>query len=125
MWVGKPPKELLGLTRIEEKVLGLYRSCNFIIRLKYKTSYSSKYLQQRALVGNVISFAQNTGSTLRTLQNFPMPMDDLVDNVKIHFVGVTLPRRNQFKSILTVRRHKVLAAAKWLVQNNSLYTELR
>eukprot|EP00732_Lithocolla_globosa_P001331 Lithocolla_globosa_v1_NODE_638_length_3534_cov_135.240299.p1 type:complete len:359 gc:universal NODE_638_length_3534_cov_135.240299:1778-702(-) len=125
MWVGKVPEELTGLTRIEEKLLGIYRSCNYIIRLHYKTSETAKCQQQKALVGNIITFPQNMANTIRTLQKFPMPLHELKDHVKVHLVGVTLPKKKELKRLLTVRRDKVIKAAEWLIKHNCLYKGLK
>lgn len=78
-------------------------------------------LTQTALKGNVITFPQSISEIVRSLPLSPSALPDLI---KIIFVGRTLPKKEQLRSILTVRRETVRRALLWLHANNILYRNI-
>jgi hypothetical protein len=78
-------------------------------------------LTQTALKGNVITFPQNISEIVCSLPLSPSALPDLI---KIIFVGHTLPKKEQLRSILTVRRETVRRALLWLHANNILYRDI-
>jgi hypothetical protein len=113
--VGSCPPELQDLTVPERMVLGLYRSRIHMVRLGYATDEGSKRL---ALHGHVITFPQPPGEAIKSL---PRPVSELADTIRIVFVGSELPSHEVITRYTVIRRHKVLAALKWLKTNNRLW----
>lgn len=116
LWIGDIPKQLLGLTIPEQRLIALYRHNSCIVKLH--SSFHATSTAQSALKGNCISFPQDVVNIATTL---PLELDDLCDSLKVIFVGPRTPQRNQLKNILTVRKKKVFEALQWLKQNNPLY----
>lgn len=54
----------------------------------------------------------------------PLNENTLCDNIKIVFVGSTPPNRVESKSLLKVRRIKILNALKWLIAHNVHYKDI-
>jgi hypothetical protein len=119
-WIGPLPEQLKGLTKWEEKLLSLYRSCSMIVKLQYEVGKQNS-TKQRGFKGNVITFPNNYRMALQCVEQFPAPVSQLVEMIKVHFVGVTLPSRTELKRLMTVRKSKVINAAKWLLENNLWY----
>jgi uncharacterized protein DUF6570 len=78
-------------------------------------------LAQTALKGNVITFPQNVSDIAKSL---PLSTNTLPDIIKIVFVGQTLPKKDQARTILTVRREIIRKALIWLHKNNTLYKNI-
>ncbi|CAF1513719.1 unnamed protein product, partial [Adineta steineri] len=116
MWIGDVPEELEELTLSEQKLIALYRHSSCVIKL-FSISRDPS-LAQTALKGNVITFPQNVSEIARSL---PLSSDQLSEFIKIIFVGRSLPKKDQLRSILTVRREKIRKALVWLCENNILY----
>jgi hypothetical protein len=66
----------------------------------------------------VITFPQNISDIAISL---PLSSHVLPDIIKIIFVGRTCPKKDQVRSILTVRREVIRKALLWLHKNNILY----
>ncbi len=64
-------------------------------------------LAQTALKGNVITFPQNVSDIAKSL---PLSTNTLPNIIKIVFVGQTVPKKDQPRSILTVRREIIRKA---------------
>ena len=75
-------------------------------------------LAQAALKGNVITFPQNVSDIARSLPLSPYTLPEII---KIIFVCRTFPKKDQIRSILTVRRDIIRKALIWLNKNNILY----
>ncbi|CAF4371917.1 unnamed protein product, partial [Rotaria sordida] len=75
-----------------------YRHSSCVIKLFSITCDPS--LAQTALKGNVITFPQNVSKIARSL---PLASDELSQFIKIIFVEKSLPKKDQLRSILTVR----------------------
>ncbi|CAF4059700.1 unnamed protein product [Rotaria sordida] len=110
------PQELQELTLSEQKLIALYRHLSCVIKLFSITCDPS--LAQTALKGNVITFPQNVSKIARSL---PLASDELSQFIKIIFVGKSLPKKDQLRSILTVRREIIRKALIWLCKKNILY----
>jgi len=57
-------------------------------------------------------------------RRLPLAIDNLVDLIKIIFVGKSLPPLHLLKQIFTVRRENVCTALRWLKQYNELYRDV-
>ena len=78
-------------------------------------------LAQAALKGNVITFPQNVSDIARSLPLSPYTLPEII---KVIFVGRTFPKKDQIRSILTVRRDIIRKALIWLNKNNILYKDV-
>ncbi|CAF3987609.1 unnamed protein product, partial [Rotaria magnacalcarata] len=116
IWVGDVPQELQELTLSEQKLIALYRHSSCVIKLCSITRDPS--LAHTALKGNVITFPQNVSEITKSL---PLSSDELSQFIKIIFVGKSLPKKDQLRSILTVRREIIRKALIWLCKNNIFY----
>ncbi|CAF3888035.1 unnamed protein product [Rotaria magnacalcarata] len=116
MWVGDVPQELQELTLSEQKLIALYRHSSCVIKLCSITRDPS--LAHTALKCNVITFPQNVSEITKSL---PLSSDELSQFIKIIFVGKSLPKKDQLRSILTVRREIIRKALIWLCKNNIFY----
>lgn len=114
------PKELQGLTIPEQRLIAIYRHNSCVVKLY--SPFHSAATAQSALRGNCISFPQDVVNVAKTL---PLELDDLCDSLKILFVGQHVPKRNQLRNVLTVRKKKIFEALCWLKQNNPLYRNVR
>jgi hypothetical protein len=119
VWVGDIPEELKNLTIPEQRLISLYRYNSCIVKLQ--SSFHSMETAQSALRGNCISFPQNV---VNIAESLPLTLDQLCESLKIIFIGTQLPEKIRVKSILTVRKKKVLNALEWLHQNNPLYRNI-
>jgi hypothetical protein len=120
VWMGDIPNELQELTIPEQRLIAVYRHNSCIVKLH--SPFHSVTTAQSALKGNCISFPQDVVNIATTL---PLELDDLCDSLKILFVGYQIPKRNQLKNILTVRKKKVSQALQWLKKNNPLYRNVQ
>lgn len=69
----------------------------------------------------MITFPQSVSDIVKSL---PLSSDELPQFIKIIFVGKSLPKKDQLRSIVTVRREKIRKALIWLCQNNILYKSI-
>ncbi|CAF1608295.1 unnamed protein product, partial [Adineta ricciae] len=119
VWIGEVPQELQNLTIPEQRLISLYRYNSCIVKLQ--SSFHSMETAQSALRGNCISFPQNV---VNIAESLPLTLDQLCESLKIIFIGTQLPEKIRVKSILTVRKKKILNALQWLRQNNPLYRNI-
>ncbi|CAF1356769.1 unnamed protein product [Adineta steineri] len=105
MWIGDVPEELQDLTLSEQKLIALYRHSSCVNELFSISRDPSS--AQTALKGTVITFPQNVSEIAKSL---PLSSDQLSEFIKIIFVGRSLPKKDQLRSILTVRREIIRKA---------------
>ncbi|THU76456.1 hypothetical protein K435DRAFT_576919, partial [Dendrothele bispora CBS 962.96] len=118
MWTGKLPDALTGLTFLEEQCIARARTtkCMFKLELGPSGQYASR--------GNVCVLPQDPGPLARCL---PSPLSELHDEICVILVGssdteVTVDTLS--KTLLLVRRSKIIEALMWLKANNPLYFDL-
>ena len=101
------PKELQGLTQIEEML---------IARAFPVISVYTKPGGQRAYKGHCINFPQDIQDLADTLPRYPKELPIIV---------ITAEGKNNTSHDLIVRRQKVSMALQWLVDHNPVYKTLK
>jgi len=125
MWIGQTPLELQNLTHPEELLLGLHfpRVYFYKLRAKDRGAPQDPAHRQRAMVGNVVSFASNVDKIADMLAGslMPRPPAVLASVLAVSFIGAgRLPKR-WLNSTFRVRRERVRQALQWLIAHNPLY----
>ena len=101
------PKELQGLTQIEEML---------IARAFPVISVYTKPGGQRAYKGHCINFPQDIQKLADTLPRYPK---------ELHIIVITAEGKNNTSKDLIVRRQKVSMALQWLVDHNPVYKNIQ
>lgn len=101
------PKELYGLTQIEEML---------IARVFPVISVYTKPGGQRAYKGHCINFPQNIQQLADTLPRYPKQLPIII---------VTVNGKTNTSKDLTVRREKVSSALHWLIKHNPVYKDVK
>jgi len=126
LWIGEVPLELQNLTHPEELLLGLHfpRIFFYKLRAKDRGAPQDPEKRQRAMVGNIVSFASNIDKVADMLAGnlMPRPPAVLASVLAVSFIGAgRLPKR-WLNSTFRVRRERVREALQWLIQHNPLYS---
>ena len=107
------------LTLPEKLLISLYRMKVIILKLQpYKPG--SHY----AIKGNTITFTQNISSITNMINEVPARMSSVNDTLKVIFVGRKIPKKNDLKNILNVRRQVVIDALKFLKEHHYMYNDI-
>src|SRR5947207_12905860 len=85
------------------------------IRLEERTHREPVY---SSLKGHIVLVPQNT---MRLLDILPVSPDSLADIAHVVWVGRSQPDITKLATQFTVRKHKVIAALKWLCQHHEDY----
>ncbi|KAF8216693.1 hypothetical protein K438DRAFT_1953594 [Mycena galopus ATCC 62051] len=118
LWVGAQPKELEGLTLLEEQCIARARTtrCMFKLEIGPTGQYASR--------GNVCIFVQDPGPLTSIL---PPPLSQVFDKISVILVGsIDTPVSASMleHTPLLVRRQRIVDALIWLKKYNPLYADL-
>ena len=116
--IGESPPELSDLTLPERLLIAVYRPKMYVTTFR---SVAGPGSAQRGLKGNTISFPQDI---VKVSEKLSAHVDVLADTIKVIFIGSTMPRKEQLRKVLTVRRSKVLKALAFLQENHSMYSNI-
>jgi len=114
-WVGPVPEELKDLTWVEEALVARSHLFGKIFRLEQRKNGQSTY---SSLKGHLVLVPQ---STVRLLDILPLSPDALADIAHVVWVGKSQPDITKLAPQFTVRKHKVIAALKWLCEHHEDY----
>jgi hypothetical protein len=110
------PAELKELTWAELQLISLNRT---IVQIKFNGFGDEPAdQQQRSLASHMIAFANMTDSMCGQLA---MTVENLLDVMKIVFVGQTRPTSDAMRWCCEVNRHRVRRALGWLIKNHKFY----
>lgn len=128
LWYGPTPDVLTCLTMPEQLLIALYYPRVFVIKLQPRrgaTGFNPETLQN-ALVGNVISFEQNTQRIAEMAEGKLMPRKPsiLAELISIALVSVGPLHKSWLKRTFRVRRFQVWQALVWLKKNNWYYRDI-
>ena len=128
LWYGPLPEELRVLTLPEILLISLNYPRVYLIKLQPKRGgkrFESDTLQT-ALVGNVISFEQNTQQMAEMTMGNLMPRkpDILASLVSVALVSVGPLKKSWLSKTFKVRRAYVWRALLWLKENNRHYKDI-
>ena len=116
-WIGDVPLELQGLTWLEEDLVSRAHLIGKIVRLQNRnvTSYFS-------IKGHMVLVPQDTRRLVNLLPSSP---DSLVDNIRVVWVGKSIPNKLNLQQHFTVRTDKVRKALQWLCNNHDDYQDVQ
>lgn len=113
------PSALEDLTAVEECLIAKCHPVGTILKLRPGGRPSpSSY---NALRGHIIVIPQDPGPLLQILPSPDLRLDKLI---KVFWLGKRGPADADLKPFLQVRKDRVLAALRYLVQHNHLYRDL-
>lgn len=113
------PDALKDLTLTEEYLVAKSHPVGVVVKLRPGGQTSPA--NYRALRGHFIVIPQDPKPLLQIL---PSPDLDFTELVKVFWLGKNSPTDIDLKPFFTVRKHKVLAALRYLVQHNPLYGDV-
>jgi hypothetical protein len=113
------PNALEDLTPVEECLIAKCHPIGTILKLR--PGGCSSPTSYNALRGHMILIPQDPGPLLRIL---PCPELKLNNLIKVFWLGKETPMDSELRPFLQVRKDKVLAALRYLVQHNHLYYDL-
>jgi hypothetical protein len=114
-WIGPVPEELQDLTWVEEALIARSHLFGRIFRLEERKRGEPTY---SSLKGHVVLVPQNT---MRLLDLLPMSPDALADIAHVVWVGKSKPDISKLAPKFSVRKHKVVAALRWLQEHHEDY----
>lgn len=127
MWIGNVPDVMSCLTIPEQMLIALHYPRCFVFKLFPKNGGSrDPETLQRGMVGNVTTYAMNSGDIVRMLEGklMPRPPELLASVIAVSFIGLgKLPKR-WLKGTFRVRRAMVHDALRWLKANNEMYEDI-
>jgi hypothetical protein len=115
-WVGKVPKELQGLTWLEERLVARAHASGGILRLQRGSR--DAYM---GIKGHMVVCPQDTRELLDIL---PLPPSRLPDYIRVVWTGGIRPTPAELNSKLSVRTTRVYAALLWLCAHNEDYEDV-
>lgn len=127
MWIGDVPEVISCLTIPEQMLIALHYPRCFIFKLFPKNgSGGDPDTLQRGIVGNVTTYALNTGDVVKMLEGnlLPRPPELLASVIAVSFIGLGKLPKKWLKGTFRVRRSAVHAALQWLKANNELYEDI-
>ena len=129
LWYGPLPEELRVLTLPEILLISLNYPRVYLVKLQPKRGanrYDPETLQ-KALVGNVISFEQNTKQMAEMTMGNLMPRKPaiLASLVSVALVSVGPLKKSWLANTFKVRRAYVWRALLWLKKNNRHYNDVK
>jgi hypothetical protein len=113
------PSALEDLTAVEECLIAKCHPVGTILKLR--PGGHSTPACYNALRGHMIVIPQDPGPLLQILPSPELRLDNLV---KVFWLGKYPPTNRDLKPFLQVRKDKILAALRYLVQHNHLYHDL-
>ncbi|KAH9847114.1 hypothetical protein C2E23DRAFT_742521, partial [Lenzites betulinus] len=135
--MGPVPRELQGLTFVEEQIVARARAKCFIVHLredKYKKGkktghsdderISRRPNEQRGFKGHIIIHPQRPEQLDSVL---PPTIEEILTPICVIFVGAQPPTKEWLKEKakpLCVRREKIRTALNWLKEHNHLYSDI-
>jgi len=113
------PSVLEDLTTVEESLIARCHPIGTILKLRPGGRVSPT--NYNAVRGHYIVIPQNPGPLLQIL---PSPELRLENLIKVFWLSEDRPKDKDLKPFLQVRKDKVLAALRYLVEHNPLYHDL-
>jgi len=113
------PSVLSDLTAVEECLIAKRHPIGQILKLRPGGHAST--MNYNALRGHIILIPQDPGPLLNIL---PSPELRLHELIKVFWLGKYPPTNTELNPCLRVRKKKVLAALRYLVQHNCVYHDI-
>lgn len=113
------PSVLEDLTPVEECLIAKCHPVGIVLKLR--PGGHSSPVSYRAIRGHFIVMPQDPEPLLHILPSPDLSLDSLI---KVLWAGKHPPADADLRPFLLVRKHKVLAALQYLVQNNKVYQDV-
>jgi hypothetical protein len=114
------PTSLENLTFVEECLIARCHPVGLIVKLRPKGQ--AAFVNYYGLKGHMIVLPQDPGPLLSILPSSDLKFNDVI---KVFWMGKSLPPTANLKSVLRIRKDKVLGALHFLVQHNKLYRDIQ
>ncbi len=113
------PSMLEDLTSAEEAVIARAHLVITILKLRSNNTFNLR--SYRGICGHSVLLPQNPRPLLDLLLSETMPVDEVV---KVVWRGKSSPRPKQLSAFVSIRKHRVISALRWLIANNPLYNNI-
>ncbi len=121
LWIGIAPRMLPKFKMVKDIPISRYRRQTILFKLRYTNK--GGIIQQHAFKGNVLSFAQDPEHAIKLLGELQLSLKPLSHFVAVHFVGITHPPIDVYKSckFLYECKYVVTLWLTWLKFNHIGY----
>ncbi|KAM5529293.1 hypothetical protein FOXYSP1_17137 [Fusarium oxysporum f. sp. phaseoli] len=113
------PKELDGLSPLEERLIALQAPFGYITKFTVDNKTPSSASYRKHIKGHIVVFPNNVDDLVTTV--LPHPLLRTIENIHVSWSGAKRPNQAEVGSLLQVRKSRVTAALLWLQKNNPLY----
>jgi hypothetical protein len=113
------PKELDGLSPLEERLIALQAPFGYITKFTVDNKTPSSASYRKHIRGHIVVFPNNVDDLVTTV--LPHPLLRTIENIHVSWSGAKRPNQAEVGSLLQVRKSRVTAALLWLQKNNPLY----
>ncbi len=110
---------LEGLTSAEEAVIAQAYPVITILKLRPNNTFNPG--SYRGIRGHSVLLPPNPGPLLDLLPSKTTPVDEVV---RVVWGGKSSPRPKQFSAFVSIRKHRIIGALRWLIANNPLYKNI-
>ncbi|KAM4063867.1 hypothetical protein HRG_012529 [Hirsutella rhossiliensis] len=117
------PKELDGLSPLEERLIALQAPFGYITKFTVDNKTPSGVGYRKHVKGHIVVFLNNTNDLVATV--LPHPLLQTVENIHVSWSGANRPSPADVGTLLRVRKSRVIAALLWLQRNNPLYKDVK
>ncbi|KAG7408961.1 ATP-dependent DNA helicase PIF1 [Fusarium oxysporum f. sp. raphani] len=113
------PKELDGLSPLEERLIALQAPFGYITKFSVDNKTPSSASYRKHVKGHIVVFPNSVEDLVTTV--LPHPLLQTIENIHVSWSGANKPNQVEVGSLLQVRKSRVIAALLWLQKNNPLY----
>lgn len=116
------PKELDGLSPLEERLIALQAPFGYITKFTVDNKTPSGVSYRKHVKGHIVVFPNNVEDLVTTV--LPHPLLQTIENIHVSWSGASRPSPAEVGTLLQVRKSRVIAALFWLRRNNPLYKDI-
>jgi hypothetical protein len=116
------PKELDGLSPVEERLIALQAPFGYITKFTVDNKTPSGASYRKHVKGHIVVFPNNVEDLVTTV--LPHPLLQTIENIHVSWSGNNRPSPTEVGTLLQVRKSRVVAALLWLKRNNPLYRDI-
>ena len=117
------PKELVDLSPLEERLIGLHRPCGWITKFQIDLDKGTSGRYRKLKKGHVTVFPNDVQGLCSNV--LPHPLVTETENLHVCFVPPRKPTPKDIEFVLAVNPQRLKRALVWLKANNPLYSNIR
>jgi hypothetical protein len=117
------PKELMDLSPLEERLIGLYQPCGWITKFQIDLDKGTSGRYRKLKKGHVTVFPNDVQGLCSNV--LPHPLVTEMENLHVCFVPPRKPTPKDIEFVLAVNPQRLKRALVWLKGNNPLYRNIR